>query len=202
VIAVALLVVIAALLVPHHLLRRESSPPTAPSRPPATVARQAARPARHGSGAATWWYVLLACGVVAFGLAVARRPGAKGAPLLASDHDSASDAGVVDALDDTLDALRGEPDPRRAIIAAYACMERGLRAAGIARAPAEAPFEYLSRIVTDGRVSAAAATRLTELFEVAKFSTHELDEDSRGEAISALESIRHDVGASSSRVVQ
>ena len=54
---------------------------------------------------------------------------------------------LVELLDDTLDDLEGEPDPRRAVIAAWARMERGLAAAGLPRHPAEAPFEYASRVL-------------------------------------------------------
>jgi Domain of unknown function (DUF4129) len=58
---------------------------------------------------------------------------------------------LVELLDDTLDDIEREPDPRRAVIAAWARMERGLAAAGLPRRAAEAPFEYA------GRVLAAAA---------------------------------------------
>jgi hypothetical protein len=54
---------------------------------------------------------------------------------------------LVELLDDTLDDLEGEPDPRRAVIAAWARMERGLAAAGLPRHPAEAPFEYATRVL-------------------------------------------------------
>ena len=43
------------------------------------------------------------------------------------------------ALDDALDDLRAEADPRRAIIAAYAHLERVLAANGVARPPSETP---------------------------------------------------------------
>ena len=54
---------------------------------------------------------------------------------------------LVELLDDTLEDLEGEPDPRRAVIAAWARMERGLAAAGLPRHPAEAPFEYAARVL-------------------------------------------------------
>jgi len=54
---------------------------------------------------------------------------------------------LVGLLDDTLDDLEHEPDPRRAVIAAWARMERGLAAAGLPRRPAEAPFEYAGRVL-------------------------------------------------------
>src|SRR5262245_12634583 len=50
---------------------------------------------------------------------------------------------LADVLDETLDDLRAETDPRRAVIAAYARMERALGAYGLPRRASEAPDEYL-----------------------------------------------------------
>jgi hypothetical protein len=96
---------------------------------------------------------------------------------------------IVLALDD----LRTERDIRRAIIAAYARMERVLERSGLRRRPSETPFEYLRRVLGDLRVPAEAAQSLTSLFEEAKFSRHELDENARGRAIGALERVRDDL---------
>ena len=97
------------------------------------------------------------------------------------------------ALDESLDDLRGDPNVRRAIIAAYARMERALASAGLARFPAEAPFEYLERALLELETSAGAARRLTDLFERAKFSQHEPDEAMRDEAIDALIAVRDEL---------
>ncbi len=61
---------------------------------------------------------------------------------------------LADVLEETLDDLRAEIDPRRAVIAAYARMERALAAFGLPRSPSEAPDEYLQRIFVDLDVSA------------------------------------------------
>ena len=97
------------------------------------------------------------------------------------------------ALDESLDDLRNEPDLRRAIVAAYARMERSLAAAGRARRPSEAPFEYLERALGDLHASAAAVARLTTLFEWAKFSHHEPEPRMRDEAIDALVAVRDEL---------
>jgi hypothetical protein len=102
---------------------------------------------------------------------------------------------VALALDESLDDLRREPDLRRAIIAAYARMERALAAAGIPRRPSEAPLEFLARALQGLDASADGVTRLTDLFEWAKFSPHQPDEAMRDEAISALESLRDELRA-------
>jgi hypothetical protein len=82
---------------------------------------------------------------------------------------------------------------RRAIIAAYARMETALAVAGLPRAVAEAPFEYLERTLLELEASAQAARRLTDLFERAKFSQHDPDEAMRDEAIDALIAVRDDL---------
>ena len=52
-------------------------------------------------------------------------------------------------LDDSLDDLLAERDTRRAVIASYARMERTLSGAGLPRGAAEAPLEYLARVLRD-----------------------------------------------------
>jgi hypothetical protein len=94
------------------------------------------------------------------------------------------------AVEVGLDALRREPDPRRAIIAAYAAMERSLSNAGMGRHAWEAPIEYLRRVLARALGAPEDVQTMTHLFEVAKFSEHPVDESMRGDAIGALERIR------------
>jgi hypothetical protein len=100
---------------------------------------------------------------------------------------------VSAALDFSLDDLRSEPDLRRAIIAAYARMERALGGAGLPRAPSEAPFEYVERALRSLDTSGASVSRLTALFEWAKFSQHEPRPEMRDEAIDALATVRDEL---------
>jgi hypothetical protein len=97
------------------------------------------------------------------------------------------------AVDESLDDLRAERDPRRAVIATYARLERVLAAHRLPRRPAEAPLEYLARMLDDLSVSPDAARRLTGLFETAKFSQHAVRTEMKDEAISALETMRDDL---------
>ena len=119
-----------------------------------------------------------------------RRP--KPAWVSAEPHVEEELAAVVD---ESLDDLLRDSDPRRAVIAAYARMERVLGQRGHPRRPAEAPFEYVARILVALRVRAGAVRELTELFERAKFSTHQIDTSMRDRAISALLSVRDDLRA-------
>ncbi len=93
-------------------------------------------------------------------------------------------------LDETLDDLSNEADPRKAVIAAYARMEKILAGHGLGRRPSEAPLEYLQRVLTELRVSEEAVTKLTALFERAKFSEHEIGPEAKDEAIDALVELR------------
>jgi len=108
---------------------------------------------------------------------------------------------VSRALDDSIDDLRHDPNIRRAIVAAYARMETALAHAGVARAPAETPYEYLERSLVELDAGSNAARRLTDLFQRAKFSNHELAKSMRDEAIDALVAVRDDLRRPASRPV-
>ncbi len=98
-------------------------------------------------------------------------------------------------LTETLGELELDPDPRRAVIQAYVRMEAVLGAHGHARLPHEAPLEYLARVLRELDVRAEAAHALTELFERARFSHHEIDAAMRAEAVASLEAVRDDLRA-------
>jgi hypothetical protein len=102
---------------------------------------------------------------------------------------------LASAVSDAIDDLRAEKDPRRAVIAAYARMERVLAQHGHGRRPSEAPYEYLPRALRALRVAPAAAERLTALFERAKFSSHDVDPAMKEQAIDALVAVRDDLQA-------
>jgi hypothetical protein len=101
---------------------------------------------------------------------------------------------VARAVELSLDALRSEPDPRRAVIAAYAAMERSLSAAGFARHRSEAPLEYLRRVIAAPTTVGEEVRTLTLLFQHAKFSQHAVEEAMRSRAIDALAGIRTAMG--------
>ena len=98
-------------------------------------------------------------------------------------------------LTETLDELELDPDPRRAVIQAYVRMEAVLGEHGHARLPHEAPLEYLARVLRELDVRAEAAHALTELFERARFSHHEIDAAMRAEAVASLAAVRDDLRA-------
>lgn len=99
-------------------------------------------------------------------------------------------AALDEVLADTLDDLRAERDPRRAVIGAYARLERTFAAHDVARDPSETPREYVDRALDRLGVSVFAVRRLTQLYERAKFSPHEIDAAMKDDAIDALAGLR------------
>jgi hypothetical protein len=100
---------------------------------------------------------------------------------------------LVLALDEVLDDLRAEADPRRAIVAAYARMERVLAASGVPRQSAETADEYLGRVLRELAPGSNAVAHLTDLFTQAKFSHHDVDATMKEDAIQALEQVRDEL---------
>ena len=69
-------------------------------------------------------------------------------------------------------------------------MEAVLGRNGFQRVPSETAIEYLHRILLDLTANSKAVTRLTALFEQAKFSRREIDAGMKRDAIAALREIR------------
>jgi hypothetical protein len=102
---------------------------------------------------------------------------------------------LAEVLGETLDDLIRERDPRKAVIGAYAKMERTLAARGFPRRESEAPLEYLARILGLVGGSGHSARRLTRLFERARFSPHEIDQRMKDDAIESLIGLRAELEA-------
>jgi hypothetical protein len=132
--------------------------------------------------------------VVAIVSLVARKRHNRALAAMAPDGLAAQRSDAVVALDDSLVALEAEPDPRRAIIAAYARMDRWLGEAGFGREPWEAPFEHLDRVLVGLGATTAVGARLAELFERAKFSAHQCGPSMKQAALDALVELRDDLG--------
>lgn len=109
------------------------------------------------------------------------------------EHEAELTAALDEVLADTLDDLRAERDPRRAVIGAYARLERTFAAHDVAREPSETPREYVDRALDRLGVSAFAVRRLTQLYERAKFSPHEIDAAMKDDAIDALAGLREEL---------
>lgn len=128
--------------------------------------------------------ITIAVGIIGF-LLTRRWPNHAFKPLLARE--------LSESIDDSLDDIEREKDHRRAVIAAYARMERVLRAHGLPRREYEAPHEYLARVLGGLRVREDAIGTLTDLFELARFSQHDIGLPMKEQAISALVAVRNDL---------
>lgn len=138
------------------------------------------------------WLTALVLGSVLLGMTLAA--GVAVRHRLKHRAEIAEEVALARALDevlaDTLDDLRAERDPRKAVIEVYARMERTFAAYRVPRDPAETPLEYVSRVLDSLNVSAGAVRRLTLLFERAKFSTHAVDQGMKDGAIETLAALR------------
>jgi hypothetical protein len=106
----------------------------------------------------------------------------------------------ITALADAVSAAEVEldshgDDTRAAIIAAYLAMERQLVASGSTRHASDTPTDFLMRAMSASRVSRGSATRLTELFREARFSTHPMPPTARADAARALARVGDDLSA-------
>jgi hypothetical protein len=99
-------------------------------------------------------------------------------------------ARLLAVLDDAIEDVLGEADPRRAVIAAWTRLERVLSRHGVPRHDSEAPFEYAARAGAAIGVEAVSLERLADLFEWARFSLHEVTPAMRQEALDGLLAVR------------
>ena len=108
----------------------------------------------------------------------------------ALDEEAELTRALNEVLSDSLDDLRAERDPRKAVIRAYARMEKTFGAYGVPREEHETPLEYVARVLDSLRVSSFAVRRLVQLFERAKFSPHTIETSMKDDAIEALAGLR------------
>jgi hypothetical protein len=105
------------------------------------------------------------------------------APAAATSLARAAEIGLAEIGD-----LRREP--REAIIACYAAMERELRRVpGAVPQDCDTPTEVLARAVDSGALRADSAIELVELFEEARFSPHVMTEEHRDAAVQVLNQV-------------
>ena len=86
-----------------------------------------------------------------------------------------------------------EGEPRNAIVAAWVDLEDSTAASGLGRRPAEAPLEYVSRVLDTWDVDTAALADLANLYREARFSTHPLGPEHRERALRDLDRVHEDL---------
>jgi hypothetical protein len=138
-----------------------------------------------------WWWIAAGAGVAGLaGTALLLRPGAHQAE---DRRTRRRNAATAKALDETATRLREHPDPRRAIVEAYARMERTFAVIGLGRAPSEAPREYIGRLDRHAQGAGDAVQRLTGLYEVARFGHAPATEPMRHQALEAVAEVRRTI---------
>ncbi len=85
-------------------------------------------------------------------------------------------------------------DVRGAILSAYKEMEMLMRERGVRDQEYFTPREFREFALENLKISQEPVDILTELFEIARYSRHEMTEDDRDRAIKALEAIRNEIG--------
>jgi hypothetical protein len=147
------------------------------------------------SGALTWLVVGSAAALLLLAPAavvVRRRRARRERRAVVPDAAARVGSGLRRSLAD----LESERDPRLAVQRAYVRMEESLGEIELSRAPDETPTEFTTRALRVLGASAAAASDLTGLFEVARFSDHPLDEDDRRRAIASVRRVEAEVAPS------
>ena len=97
---------------------------------------------------------------------------------------------LEDAVVESLDDLRAEPDARAAIIRAYRRFELALSGARLPRATWQTPSEFMTTVLARAAIPPAPVARLTALFELARFSDRPLGADARATACDCLDEVK------------
>jgi len=187
--ALGVLLALAALATPPIVLlkekvRKQATPPVAirPGLSP-SQAGHLANPAATDPWPVIVGMLLAIAAVVALALATrVRRTATKPRTRQAGT--------LLDALAAGHGALTGDGDPRQAIIACYAALERGFAAAGSAPAAADTPAEVLTRATEAGIVRSDSAGALIGIFRRARYSTQPVTSVDSTQAAVALDQMR------------
>ena len=183
------LLAVAALVTPFAVLftrkPRQLGPRPLPLGPPKVSLGHAAT----ASGSAVWPLITGMVIVVALTLLGRRKRPARTEP-----RNRTRLAALLASLAAGSEALSAGGEPRAAIIACYAAMERGFAAAGSAPAVADTPAEVLARATRAGLVRPEPAETLTGMFRLARYSTYPMTSADSRVAADALTQMRSDLG--------
>jgi hypothetical protein len=114
-------------------------------------------------------------------------------------HEPDEQEALAEAVDSGRRALLGDGDPRAAVIACYAAMERSLAGSGVARHASDSPQDLLERAAGRGLLDGPHAADLTALFREARYSTHPMDRTHRDRAAAALDAIAAQLAEAAAR---
>ncbi len=106
---------------------------------------------------------------------------------------------VAQAVDESLEDLRSEPDARVAIQKIYRNFEHVLAAADVRKREWQTPSEFMGAAIARLPLPYEPVEELTRLFEIARFSAHPLGIDGRERAWQSLTAIRASIAAEQGR---
>jgi hypothetical protein len=106
--------------------------------------------------------------------------------------DVAVQEALLEDVDEQLTAV-GEGSVRNGIVGCWLRLEQIVAAAGYPRLPAETSSEFVVRVLKSLDLDPRAAATLAALYREARFSEHELGEDKRTAARSALQALHEDL---------
>jgi hypothetical protein len=93
----------------------------------------------------------------------------------------------ADAAEQRAALRRGRP--RNAIVECWLRLEAAVAAAGVEREPSDTAAELTERVLAEHHVDRTALSALAALYREARFSDHEMGEDTRRAAIEALDTV-------------
>ena len=187
------LLAVAAIVTPFAVLFTRK-PRTLVTRPPAGAPRPG--PGQLTAPPASSIWPLIAGMVIAVAVVVALTLLSRHRRPAGTSHNSKRRlATLLDSLAAGSDALTAGGEPRAAIIACYAAMERGFAAAGSAPGVADTPAEVLARASRSGLVRPEPAETLTGLFRRARYSAHPMTSADSRVAADALTEMRTDLAS-------
>ena len=140
----------------------------------------------------TWTFALLALAAAGAALAFAVwfTTGDRLARWWEREDEEPAPPPLAEAVEESLEDLRSEPDARRAIIRSYARFERAAAATGLKRRPWQTPMEFMGEALSHLPAPRTAVQALTGLFELARFSERALGIGERDRALDALDDIK------------
>jgi len=197
-VVIAWLVLFALLSRMNGQLGVDAPPPSDQGAPPAGTPGQPSESANESSPAVfsllagAMFLLMLAVFVCAAIAGRRQRRRAQPATSAGGDYATATTASAPDPLARAAEVGLAEAgdlsrEPREAIIACYAAMERELEnSPDVVPRESDTPTEVLARAVEHHALRADSATELVELFEEARFSPHVMTEDHREVAVRVL----------------
>lgn len=110
-------------------------------------------------------------------------------------HRQQDPAALLAALDEGLTALSDDDaDPRRAVIGCWVRLTEAAQAAGVPGYPTDTAEDLVLRLLRAHQVSEPVLAELADVYRLARFTTHEVDESMREAARQALRRLRDQLG--------